>query len=116
MNEPQCFVGLGFLTGEHAPGVKVPLRDTFEMAHNAMKAHGRAVQMLRAYGKQKLMIGCAPTSSVCYPETDHPEDIEAARKAYFSLHEDVCVGDRSSYMKDIISQFTSQRTDYPAMM
>ena len=22
LNEPQCFVGLGFLTGEHAPGVK----------------------------------------------------------------------------------------------
>ena len=62
------------------------------MAHTAMKAHGRAVQMLRAYGKQKLMIGCAPTSSVCYPETDHPEDIEAARKAYFSLHEDdICM-------------------------
>ena len=58
------------------------------MAHNAMKAHGRAVQMLRAYGKQKLTIGYAPTSSVCYPETDRPEDIEAARKAYFSLQED----------------------------
>ena len=79
---------VGFLTGEHAPGVKAPLRDTFEMAHNAMKAHGRAVQMLRAYGKQKLTIGYAPTSSVCYPETDRPEDIEAARKAYFSLQED----------------------------
>lgn len=60
LNEPQCFVGLGFLTGEHAPGVKAPMRDTFEMAHNAMKAHGRAVQMLRAYGKQKLTIGYAP--------------------------------------------------------
>ena len=57
LNEPQCFVGLGFLTGEHAPGVQAPLRDTFEMAHNALKAHGKAVQMLRAYGKQKLTIG-----------------------------------------------------------
>ena len=88
LNEPQCFVGLGFLTGEHAPGVKAPMRDTFEMAHNALKAHGRAVQMLRTYGKQKLTIGYAPTSSVCYPETDRPEDIKAARKAYFSLQED----------------------------
>lgn len=44
---PQCFVGLAFLTGEHAPGVHVPLRDTFEMSHNVLKAHGRAVQMLR---------------------------------------------------------------------
>lgn len=25
LNEPQCFVGLGFLTGEHAPGVKAPM-------------------------------------------------------------------------------------------
>lgn len=88
LNEPQCFVGLGFLTGEHAPGVKAPLRDTFEMAHNALKAHGRAVQMLRAYGKQKLTIGYAPTSSVCYPETNRPEDIEAARQMYFSMQED----------------------------
>ena len=87
LNEPQCFVGLGFLTGEHAPGVKAPLRDTFEMAHNALKAHGRAVQMLRAYGKQKLTIGYAPTSSVCYPETNRPEDIEAARQMYFSMQE-----------------------------
>ncbi len=47
LNEPQCFVGLAFLTGEHAPGVHVPLRDTFEMSHNVLKAHGRAVQMLR---------------------------------------------------------------------
>lgn len=49
LNEPQCFVGLGYLCGEHAPGVKAPLRDTFEMAHNALRAHGRAVQMLRPY-------------------------------------------------------------------
>ena len=88
LNEPQCFVGLGFLTGEHAPGLKVPLRDTFEMAHNVMKAHGRAVQMLRQYGKQKLIIGYAPTSSVCYPETNKPEDIEAARQMYFGMNPD----------------------------
>ena len=88
LNEPQCFVGLGFLTGEHAPGVHAPLRDTFEMAHNALKAHGRAVQMLRTYGKQKLTIGFAPTASMCYPETERAEDIEAARKALFSLPDD----------------------------
>ena len=89
LNEPQCFVGLGFLQGCHAPGVHAPLRDTFEMAHNALKAHGRAVQMLRTYGKQKVEIGYAPTSSMCYPETEKPEDIEAARKALFAIPEDI---------------------------
>lgn len=88
LNEPQCFVGLGFLRGEHAPGLKAPLRDTFEMAHNALKAHGRAVQMLRQYGKQKLIIGYAPTCGMCYPETDKPEDIEAARQMLFSMQPD----------------------------
>lgn len=87
LNEPQCFVGLGFLNGEHAPGVKAPMRDTFEMAHNAMKAHGRAVQMLRQYGKQPLVIGYAPTGSMCYPETDRPEDIEAARQMLFAMQD-----------------------------
>ena len=89
LNEPQCFVGLGFLQGCHAPGVKAPLRDTFEMAHNALKAHGRAVQMLRAYGKQNVQIGYAPTSGMCYPEKETPKNIEAARKALFALPDDL---------------------------
>ena len=88
LNEPQCFVGLGYLTGDHAPGIKAPLRDTFEMAHNALKAHGRAVQMLRQYGKQKLTVGYAPTCGMCYPETEKAEDIEAARQALFAVNQD----------------------------
>ena len=88
INEPQCCIGLGFLRGEHAPGLKAPLRDTFEMAHNVMKAHGRAVQMLRQYAKQPLTIGYAPTCGMIYPETNKKEDIDAARQAMFSLQED----------------------------
>lgn len=88
LNEPQCFVGLGYLTGDHAPGIKAPLRDTFEMAHNVLKAHGRAVQMLRQYGKQKLTVGYAPTCGMCYPETENAKDIEAARQALFAMNQD----------------------------
>lgn len=88
LNEPQCFVGLGFLKGEHAPGLKSPLCDTFAMAHNVLKAHGRAVQKLRQYGKQKITIGYAPTCGMCYPETDKPEDIKAARQALFAMNQD----------------------------
>lgn len=88
LNEPQCFVGLGFLQGVHAPGIKAPLRDTFAMAHNALKAHGRAVQMLRAHAKQKIFIGYAPTCGMCYPETEKSQDVEAARQALFSMQED----------------------------
>ena len=89
LNEPQCFVGLGFVNGVHAPGARLPIRDTFEMSHCALMAHGRAVQALRAHGRQKLSIGYAPTSGVAYPASDRPEDIEAARQVYFAPQEDL---------------------------
>ncbi len=84
-NEPQCFIGLGFLQGEHAPGIKAPIRDTFIMAHNVLKAHGRAVQRLREKAKQTVQIGIAPTSNVSYPQTDRPEDIKAAKELLFGM-------------------------------
>lgn len=85
LNEPQCFIGLGFLQGEHAPGLRCPVKDTLLMAHNTLKGHGRAVQALREFGEQPLTVGYAPTSTILYPATKHEEDVEAARKAYFSL-------------------------------
>lgn len=85
LNEPQCFVGLGFLSGEHAPGLRAPLRDTFTMAHHALMAHGRAVQQLRVNAKQPIEVGYAPTCGMTYPETDKKEDIEAARKSLFAM-------------------------------
>ena len=57
------------------------------MAHNALRAHGRAVQMLRQYGRQPLVIGYAPTSGIIYPVSERPEDIEAARQQYFAMPE-----------------------------
>lgn len=88
LNEPQCFIGLSYLDGVHAPGVKAPLKDTFIMAHHVLKAHGMAVRMLRKYAKQEIQIGYAPTGSMSYPASSRPEDIEAARTHLFGLQED----------------------------
>ena len=88
INEPQCFVGLGYLTGGHAPGMKRSLSDTLLMAHNVLKAHGRAVQRLREKAKRPIEVGYAPTCGGVYPESEKPEDIEAARRSYFSIPED----------------------------
>ncbi|MBN1867278.1 family 1 glycosylhydrolase, partial [Candidatus Sumerlaeota bacterium] len=49
-NEPQCFIGLGHSSGVHAPGDKLGLRDVLRAAHNALVAHGKAVQAIRASG------------------------------------------------------------------
>lgn len=83
-NEPQCFIGAGYLSGSHAPGLKVSYRDVFQMCHNVLKAHGAAVIALRENAKQALKIGYAPTYTAYYPSTNTPEDIEAARKEMFA--------------------------------
>lgn len=86
-NEPQCTVGLGYVTGEHAPGLKVGPYDYFSIWHNVLKAHGRGVQAIREAAVCPVEIGMAPCGALYYPATDSKEDIEAARKANFSLPE-----------------------------
>lgn len=86
LNEPQCFVGLGYLSGEHAPGLKLPAKDVFQITHNALKAHGKAVINLRRYADRAIKVGYAPTCGMAYPETDSIEDIEAAKKVLFGFY------------------------------
>lgn len=86
-NEPQCFIGLGHVTGDHAPGNIMSRKSTLEMAHNVMLAHGLAVQAIRSVVKD-VKVGYAPTSTGTYPVTNSKEDIEAARQAYFTVQPD----------------------------
>lgn len=82
-NEPQCFIGSGYLYGEHAPGLKCTYNDLFQMAHNIMKAHGAAVIAMRKAAKQPIKIGYSPTGTTTYPSSTSEADIEAARKQMF---------------------------------
>lgn len=86
-NEPQCFIGLGHVNGEHAPGNIMSRRSVLEMAHHVMMAHGKAVQEIRKV-RDDIKIGYAPTSTVPCPASDSQEDIEAARNAYFNINND----------------------------
>ena len=76
----------GHLSGVHAPGVKLPVAQTFLVAHHLLMAHGQAVINLRRYAVRPVKIGFAPTGGVAYPYTDRPEDIEAAKKVYFGFY------------------------------
>ncbi len=83
-NEPQCFIGAGYMTSPHAPGYKVLYKDIFQICHNVLKAHGAAVIALRENAKQPIKVGYAPTGTSCYPASETPADIEAARKKMFA--------------------------------
>lgn len=87
LNEPQCFVGLGYDRGVHAPGKELSTKEVFQIAHNALRAHGKAVINLRKYAKKEIQIGYAPTCSVAIPASEKPEDIEAAKKVYFGFYQ-----------------------------
>lgn len=87
LNEPECFVGLGHLSGVHAPGAKLPQKEVFQIAHNALRAHGQAVVNLRKYAHGPIRVGYAPTCGMAYPASSRPEDIEAARKVLFGFYQ-----------------------------
>ena len=83
-NEPQCFIGISYDSPDQAPGIHFPIWDTLLMAHNVLLGHGLAVQALRATIPD-AKIGWAPTCSAHYPNSDSPEDIQAARQAFLDV-------------------------------
>lgn len=86
LNEPQCFIGLGHRTGDHAPGDRMEMPHVLCAVHNALLAHGRTVQVLRAQAKTTPHIGWAPTGDVAVPASDSEADIAAARATYWSIN------------------------------
>lgn len=84
LNEPQCFIGLGYASGIHAPGLKLPAYSTVPMSHHVLKAHGLATLALRA-AAHDCRVGYAPCANPMIPASDSPQDVEAARKAYFAV-------------------------------
>jgi len=84
LNEPQVFIDLGHVTGEHAPGVKLQKRDTIRMIHNVLLSHGKAVKTIRENSKLSPQIGMAPVCGVVIPADDSKESISAAEKLMFA--------------------------------
>lgn len=85
LNEPQCFIGLGHLAGEHAPGLKLGLEEALLAGHHSLLAHGLAVEVIRSRAKRRPLIGWAPVTHGYYPKTPTEENIAAARKLTASI-------------------------------
>jgi len=56
LNEPFEHFVLGHVTGEHAPGLNLPLDQAFIVAHHLLLSHGLGVQALRAAGAERVML------------------------------------------------------------
>jgi len=85
LNEPQCFIGLGHQDGTHAPGLRMGFPEVLLAGHNALRAHGKAVQAIRANARTQPRVGAAQASRVSIPMSNQPEDIAAARSHMFAV-------------------------------
>lgn len=91
VNEPACFIGNGYIAGNHAPYESMldkPLPEMMKgastLTRNVLLSHGKAVQCIRTHAKLTPKIGMALNGNLNLPRTDAPDDIEAARQTTFS--------------------------------
>jgi len=87
INEPQVFIGHGHITGENAPGLRLPMEDITRIVHNVLRAHGLAARCIRECAQTKPVIGWAPVGIVSSPMSDSPAEIEAARAKTFAIEQ-----------------------------
>lgn len=84
LNEPSCFLGLGHVTGAHAPGLKLDYPEFFLGVKHALMSHGTASQVIRSQSKTpNPQVSIAPVSSLGVPVDDSEENIVAAREYTF---------------------------------
>ena len=86
INEPQCFIGMGYGTGEHAPGLRLRVEDQLLCWKNMLLGHTLASEALHETDSKNI-VGLASCGGVCYPASEKAEDIEAARQEMFACLE-----------------------------
>jgi beta-glucosidase len=74
-------VGGGTVSIELAPGLKLPPAELNQVRHNAVLAHGMAVQAIRAKGRAGTKCGPADNINIAVPLIESPEHIRAAEIA-----------------------------------
>jgi beta-glucosidase len=102
LEEIVCPIGLGLYEGRHAPGIHLPLGEVLQAGHHALLGHGKAVQALRAHGKQELTIGIVPAGKIYIPADEgNPTDLEAAQNATFSIKDTQNLGNHSWWLDPV---------------
>lgn len=82
INEPQCIIGQGLVTGDHAPGLHLNMKDALQATHNMLKAYGKAsIAIKRIDPNAKTSI--ATTGNVFVPQDE--ESVEVCRQKMFAV-------------------------------
>jgi beta-glucosidase len=81
MNEFVCFTDFGYGSATKAPGKTLPPAAVNQVRHNAVLAHGMAVQSIRAAARPGTKVGIAENPDICVPVIETEKHVEAAAKA-----------------------------------
>lgn len=90
LNEPQCFIHFGHHTAYHAPGLELGFQEVLTAAHNALLAHGKAVQVIRASAKSPPTVGAAPVGHISVPADNSQACVAAAKAHTFAVERHDC--------------------------
>jgi beta-glucosidase len=80
-NEFSSFIDLGYRDGKFAPGLKLPPARLNQARHNAVLAHGMAVQAIRAKSKAGTKVGVVDNLVSAVPVVETDQHIQASRQA-----------------------------------
>lgn len=91
VNEPACFIGNGYVTGEHAPFMSCldmehpekMVGDVAALSKNVLLCHGKAADIIRKFAVKTPKIGMALNGSVFTPPDFNEESIAKAEMATF---------------------------------
>ncbi len=78
MNEFSSFIDLGYRDGKFAPGLKLDPAELNQTRHNAVLAHGLAVQAIRANTRSGTKVGLAENYIIGTPIIESEEHIKAS--------------------------------------
>ncbi len=81
MNEFSSFIDLGYKEGRFAPGLKLPPAQLNQARHNAVLAHGLAVQAIRAHAQPGAKVGVAENFASGIPVIEMEPHIQASAQA-----------------------------------
>lgn len=98
-NEPQCFIMLGYVMGQHAPFECNPLTAQNHLRHMLL-AHGKAVKLIRETAKCKPVIGIAMATTTYIPDSEDEAGLKNA--VYQSFESTIGEGSNSLYCDPIV--------------
>ncbi len=81
MNEFSSFIDLGYRDGRFAPGLKLSPKQLNQTRHNAVLAHGLAVQAIRAQAQPGTKVGLAENFVIAVPAIEAEPHIKASSQA-----------------------------------